>query len=212
MAWSFSPSGKPVIADRKGHRHISGEEVFERGDLSDAPSHEIRGKSPRPVYSAASQFHSISDTLTRKLGYTCVEATLIVIDQLPLLPRRAGANTATLDREKCPSTSVAKKTSQLCGGKLWVCRGRGQLPSTRWERASWVGGIEDSKARNGIVKENILQIVSMTNQIAISRKLFRSKLKLRGCQGARKSTGGGRGTNYHFWRSLVSAKRRYVVS
>ena len=43
---------------------------------------------------------------TRKRRYTCEEAVLITMDQLPLPPRRASANTA-LVRDMCPSTNGA---------------------------------------------------------------------------------------------------------
>ena len=43
---------------------------------------------------------------TRRRRYTCEEAVLITMDQLPLPPRRASVNT-TLVRDMCPSTNGA---------------------------------------------------------------------------------------------------------
>ena len=43
---------------------------------------------------------------TRKRRYTCEEAVLITMDQLPLPPGRAIVNT-TLVRDMCPSTNGA---------------------------------------------------------------------------------------------------------
>ena len=44
--------------------------------------------------------------------------------------------------------------------------------------------------RKGVVKERLLQIVSVTTQVAISRRVSRFKLQLGDRQGARRSRGG----------------------
>ena len=45
-------------------------------------------------------------------------------------------------------------------------------------------------ARKGVVKERLPQIVSVTTQVAISRRVSRFKLQLRDRQEARRSRGG----------------------
>ena len=58
--------------------------------------------------------------------------------------------------------------------------------------ASAVGGRDDrSMGRKGLVKERLLQIVSVTTQVAISRRVSRFRLQLRGRQESRRSRGGG---------------------
>ena len=46
-------------------------------------------------------------------------------------------------------------------------------------------------ARKGVLKERLLQIVSVTTQVAISRRVSRFELQLRDRQDARRSEGGG---------------------
>ena len=54
-----------------------------------------------------------------------------------------------------------------------------------------VGGRDGrSMATKGVVKERLLQIVSVTTQVAISRRVSRFKLQLRDRQEARRSRGG----------------------
>ena len=48
-----------------------------------------------------------------------------------------------------------------------------------------------SMTRKGVVKEHLLQIISMTTQVDISRKVSRFKLQLRDRQEARRSREGG---------------------
>ena len=58
--------------------------------------------------------------------------------------------------------------------------------------ASVVGGRDGgSMARKGVLKERLLQIVSVTTQVAISRRVSRFELQLRDRQDARRSEGGG---------------------
>ena len=58
--------------------------------------------------------------------------------------------------------------------------------------ASVVGGRDGrSMGGKGFVKERLLQIVSVTTQVAISRRMSRFKLQLRGRQESRRSRGGG---------------------
>ena len=58
--------------------------------------------------------------------------------------------------------------------------------------ASVVGGRDGgSMTRKGVVKEHLLQIISVTTQVAISRRVSRFKLQLRDRQEARRSKGGG---------------------
>ena len=55
-----------------------------------------------------------------------------------------------------------------------------------------VGGRDGgSMARKGVVKERLLQIISVTTQVAISRRVARFKLQLRDRQEIRRSRGGG---------------------
>jgi len=48
-----------------------------------------------------------------------------------------------------------------------------------------------SMARKGVVKERLLQIISLTTQVAIPRRVARFKLQLRDRQDIRRSRGGG---------------------
>ena len=59
--------------------------------------------------------------------------------------------------------------------------------------AASVAGARDggSMARKGVLKERLLQIVSVTTQVAISRRVSRFELQLRDRQDARRSEGGG---------------------
>ena len=58
--------------------------------------------------------------------------------------------------------------------------------------ASVAGGRDGgSMARKGVLKERLLQIVSVTTQVAISRRVSRFKLQLRDRQDATRSEGGG---------------------
>ena len=85
-------SGEPFTAERNLRMDI----VIRRGSLRDAPDGNI-GTSPS---------YWTSPMQTRKRRYTCEEAVLITMDQLPLPPRRASVNT-TLVRDMCPSTNGA---------------------------------------------------------------------------------------------------------
>ena len=51
--------------------------------------------------------------------------------------------------------------------------------------------VRGSMATKGVVKEHLYQIVSVTTQVAISRRVSRFKLQLRDSQNARRSSGGG---------------------
>ena len=58
--------------------------------------------------------------------------------------------------------------------------------------ASVVGARDGgSMARKGVLKERLLQIVSVTTQVAISRRVSRFKLQLRDRQDATRSEEGG---------------------
>ena len=58
--------------------------------------------------------------------------------------------------------------------------------------ASVVGGRDGgSMARKGVVKERLLQTISVTTQVAISTRVARFKLQLRDPQEIRRSSGGG---------------------
>ena len=59
--------------------------------------------------------------------------------------------------------------------------------------AASVVGVRDggSVVRKGVVKERLLQIISVTTQVAISRRVARFKLQLRDRQIIRRSRGGG---------------------
>ena len=66
--------------------------------------------------------------------------------------------------------------------------------------ASVVGGrTGGSMTRKGVVKERLLQIVPVTAQVAISRKVSRFKLLLRDLQDARRVSGEGM-IDPHPWR------------
>ena len=56
-----------------------------------------------------------------------------------------------------------------------------------------------SMGRKAVVKERLLQLVSVTTQVVISRRVSRFKLQLRNRQEARRSRGGGV-TDPHRWR------------
>ena len=58
--------------------------------------------------------------------------------------------------------------------------------------ASVVGARDGgSMTRKGVVKAHLLQIISVSTQVAISRRVSRFKLQLRDRQEARRSRGGG---------------------
>ena len=58
--------------------------------------------------------------------------------------------------------------------------------------ASVVGGRDGgSMTKKGVVKEHLLQIILVTAQVAISRRVSRVKFQLRGRQEARRTRGGG---------------------
>ena len=55
--------------------------------------------------------------------------------------------------------------------------------------------------KEGVVKERLLQIASVTTQVAISRRVSRLRLQLRGRRESRRSRGGGgEMTDPHRWR------------
>ena len=72
--------------------------------------------------------------------------------------------------------------------------------------ATVVGGRDRrSMARKGVLKERLLQIVSVTTQVAISRRVSRFNLQLRDGQDARRGQGGGDDTpmiHAHPWRGV----------
>lgn len=82
---------------------------FPRRGFRDAPSREFRSRSR-----SCSTFF----TKTRKRGYPCVGAALLVVDQLPLHPNRAKSVSTALYRDKCTSTKKSRKTRHLRDGKL----------------------------------------------------------------------------------------------
>ena len=62
---------------------------------------------------------------SRKRRYTCGEAALITMDQLPLPLRCASVNTA-LVRDMCPSANGPANLPRYCScGKLWAPPGKG---------------------------------------------------------------------------------------
>ena len=78
--------------------------------------------------------------------------------------------------------------------------------------ATVVGGRDRrSMARKGVLKERLLQIVSVTTQVAISRRVSRFNLQLRDGQDARRGQGGGDDTpmiHAHPWRGVGVWTRR----
>ena len=109
-----------------------------------------------------------------------------------------------------PGTAVRKSTKRVPGGES---RDQGQRTAAiqyagRVERfgrlgvegtkftdqlaASAVGGRDGgSMGMKGSVKERLLQIVSVTTQVAVRRRVSRFRLQLRGRQESRRSRGGG---------------------
>ena len=74
--------------------------------------------------------------------------------------------------------------------------------------ASVVGGRDGgSMGRKGLVKERLLQIVSVTPQVAISRRVSRFRLQLRSRQESRRSTGGEEMIDPHRWRGDGASMR-----
>ena len=117
---------------------------------------------------------------TRKHRYTCRQEALIMVDQLPLRPRRASANT-TLDRD----VSFDERSHKLTTFAVESFGHLGVEVSYFIDQlaASVVGGRDGgSMARKGMLKERLLQIVSVTTQAAISRRASHFKLQLRDCQ------------------------------
>ena len=124
---------------------------------------------------------------TRKHRYTCRQEALIMVDQLPLRPRRASANT-TLDRDVSFDERSHKLTTFTVEsfGRLGV---EGSYFIDQ-QAASVVGGRDGgSMASKGVLKERLLQIVSVTTPVASSRRVSRFKLKLRDRQDARSQGG-----------------------
>ena len=99
---------------------------------------------------------------TLKRRYTCEEAVPIKMDQLPPPPRRASANISFDELSHKLATLAVESFGRLGveGSKLIDQRA-----------ASVVGGRDGgSRGRKGLVKERLLRIVSVTTQVAISRR------------------------------------------
>ena len=148
-------SGEPFTADRNLRMDI----VVRKGGLRNAPNPEYRDKSILVGVAHAKPQAQVN----LQAG-----SALIMMDQLPLLVRRASANT-TLDRDMSPSTNgainylVSTFAVESCGrlgveGSYFI----DQLAT------SVVGGMDGgSMARTGVLKECLLQIVPVTTQVAI---------------------------------------------
>ena len=173
----WQPKQAPNRSLRKGTCgwiSSSGEEAFETlrtGNIGTSPSYWT------------------SPMQTRRRRYTCEEAVLITMDQLPLPPRRARVNT-TLVRDM----SFDERSHKLATlavesfGRLGV-EGSNFIDQPA---ASVVGGRDGrSMASEGVVGEPLLQIISVTTQVAISRRVARFKLQLRDRQETKRSRGGG---------------------
>ena len=121
--------------------------------------------------------------LSLKRGYTCEEAVLIAMDQLPQPPRRASAHTAFV-RGMCPFDERSHKLGTLLAveslsfGRLGVegsqCGGG---------EGRWVDGMEMSGEGTPTPSNRLGD--------TISRRVSRFKLQLRAGQESRRSRGGG---------------------
>ena len=145
--------------------------VIEAGRLRDATVSEYRDKS------------ILLDVMrTYKQGSTCGQEARIETDQRLPLPRHASATT-TLVRGRCPSTNAA--TTAL------VVESFGRLGKEGSDLidlvAASIVGVTDasSLARKGVCKERLFQIISVTTQVAISRRVHRYRLSLGDRQAAR---------------------------
>ena len=130
------------------------------------------------------RYCSTSRTQTLKRWATCVQAALTETGWL--LPNlRRGSAATTLDRDKCPSTSVAINSPP----SRWKAFGRlGNEGSDLIDQipASIVGETDGSSlARKGVCKEHLFQIISVTTQVTISRRVHRYQLALRDRQATR---------------------------
>ena len=147
--------------------------VIEAGGLRDVAASEYRDKSI---------FLDVTYMRTHKRGSTCGKAARIETDQLFLLPRRASATT-TLVQDRCPSTSDKLATLAVVSfGRL----GRERSDLIDQIAASIVGGADAlSLARKDVCKKSLFQIISVTTQVVISRRVHRYRLVLRDRQAAR---------------------------
>ena len=101
---------------------------------------------------------------------------------LQLLRRESATTTPALDM--CPSTSAAISLSPLRWKAALAVESRGRLVKEGIEfidqlATSVVGGRDrGAMAKEGICKERLLQIGSVTSRVAISRRVHRYKLAL----------------------------------
>ena len=124
---------------------------------------------------------------THKRGYTCEEVVVITLDQLPLARKRRHyirpGHVSFHERNHKLATFAVESF-----GRLGV-EGNNLIDQLT---ASAVGGKDGgSMTRKGVVKEQLLQIISVTTLVAISKRVSRFKLRLRDRQEARRSRGGG---------------------
>ena len=100
----------------------------------------------------------MSHMRTHKLESTCGQAVLTETDQLLPFLRRASAITLRLS-----GTGVLRRA------QLQTHHPRDSIEQVA---ASIVGGAEKSSlSRTGVFKEHLLQIISVTTQVAISRRV-----------------------------------------
>ena len=127
---------------------------------------------------------------TRKRRYTCEEAVLITMDQ-------AASTSEARKRQHYdrPGHLSFDERSHKLATLAVESFGRFGVEGSNFIdqlAASVVGGRDGgSMARKGVVKECLLQIIAVTTQVAISRRVARFKLQLRDRQDIRRSRGGG---------------------
>ena len=216
--------GEPVWAD--GHLR---RDIIRRRGFRDAPNRKDRGKSLLDVTHAGPQAR----------GYSYGEAALTTMDQLPLPPRYACSSVSACADEAGPSPWPALPPRRCACACLRVCVARSfgryiytcahiyimcvsfaelSEPQTchfffrGGTLAAGVVGREDERTMarkrggEGMPSANRLD----DHPVRRFTRLSRSKLRLRGCQEARRNPGGGGGGDRPSWRRDGTWMRRRV--
>ena len=135
-------SGEPFTADRNLRMDIA----VKRSGLRVAPNREYREKSILLV--------DVSHADPQAQVHTREEAVLTTMDQLPLPPRCASANT-TLVRDTCPSTNGVTNLPPFAVEIFWRLGVGGSIFIDQLA-ASVVGGRDgESPVWKGVVKGNV---------------------------------------------------------
>ena len=169
-------SGEPFTADRNLRMDI----VVRRGGLRDAPNREYREKSILLDVTHAdpqAQIHL-------RGGSADHDGSAASTSEARKRQHYARPGHVSFDERSHKLATLAVESFGRLGveGSKFI----DQLA------ASVVGGRDGgSMGRKGVVKERLLQIVSVTTQVAISRRVSRFKLQLRDRQEARRSRGRG---------------------